>query len=109
MARSIQFSVAAEVGQRQLHPQHRISQLASNRQAALMGDINPMSEQARKQAMLSFVHQHIETLDNTAPLLSRIGAYVLLFSQIENRLRAMYRQRHAMMYGLPAPQTTQAS
>lgn len=109
MARSIQFSVAAEVGQRQLHPQHRISQLSLSRQVALMGDINPMSEQARKQAMLSFVHQHIETLDNTAPLLSRIGAYVLLFSQIENRLRAMYRQRHAMMHGLPAPQTTQAS
>ena len=105
MTPAIRFSVAAEVGRLQLHPQRRISLLGASRTAALTGDINPMTEQSRKQAMLSFVHQHIETLDHTAPLLARIGAYVLLFSQIENRLRAMYRQRHAMMHGLPAPQT----
>lgn len=55
---------------------------------------------------------HIETqaylarmtsMDAQTPVLERMGAVLLLSSFIEGRIRAMYRDRHAIMHGLPRP------
>lgn len=106
MPKSPRFKEANQVGRVQLPATPRLSTLSDERQHALTGPLNPLHEQARQQLVLSFITNNINKLDDDAPLLTRIGAYVVMFSQIESRVRAMYRQRYAMMHGLPAPQTS---
>jgi hypothetical protein len=100
------FKPAAQVGRTQLDAHKRLTLLSDTRKHELTGALNPMDEQARKQKMLSFVNESILKLDDNSLLMTRIGAYVVMFSQIESRIRAMYRQRHAMIYDLPAPLPT---
>jgi hypothetical protein len=107
MPRRISFTTADKVGKIRLDPTLRLTLLSDERKHELTGHLNPLDEQARQQQMLSFVNGSILKLDDGALLLTRIGAYVVLFAQIESRIRAMYRQRHAMMYGLPAPTTSE--
>jgi hypothetical protein len=56
--------------------------------------------------------RHIEThaylaqmtsMTDDTPILERMGAVLLLSSYIEGRIRAMYRERYAIMHGLPRP------
>lgn len=107
MPKSISFITAHKVGKTRLDATLRLTLLSDARKHELTGHLNPLDEHARQQQMLSFVNNSILKLDDEALLLTRIGAYVVLFAQIESRIRAMYRQRHAMMYGLPAPTTTE--
>ena len=45
----------------------------------------------------------IKSIDQQSTLLERVGATLLLCSMVEGRVRALYRQRHAMLHGLPLP------
>lgn len=107
MPRRITFTTADKVGEVQLHTEHRLSLLSDDRKRQLIGSLNPMSEQARQQAMISFINKNIAGITDSSLLLTRVGAYVFLFSQIENRLRAMYRQRYALMMDMPVPKSTE--
>ncbi len=104
MPRNVSFVPAAQVGRVQLDADNRLTRLSAARKKELTGALNAMDAQAQQQIMLSFVNQNIKHLDDTVPLMTRIGVYVVMFSQIESRIRAMYRQRHAVIYDLPAPQ-----
>jgi hypothetical protein len=107
MPRRITFTTADKVGEVQLHTAQRLSLLSDERKRQLFGSLNPMTEQARQQAMISFISKNIAGMTDSSLLLTRVGAYVFLFSQIENRLRAMYRQRYALMMDMPAPKSNE--
>lgn len=106
MPKRISFTTADKVGNIPLNPTHRLTLLSDERKHEMVGPLNPMNEQARQQKMHSFIGADIKNIDDSSLLMTRIGAYVFLFSQIENRVRAMYRQRFALMMGKPAPTTT---
>lgn len=84
-------------------PQHRISTLDAGRMQELTGNIDPMLIQRREYAVQKMIKESIQALTDDSSVLTRIGAYTYLFSQIENRLRSMYRQRYAVMMGKSAP------
>jgi hypothetical protein len=84
-------------------PQHRISQIDAERMQELTGNINPMLLQRSEPAVREIIKQYIKALTDDCSVLTRIGAYTYLFSQIENRLRSMYRQRYAVMMGKRVP------
>jgi hypothetical protein len=86
-------------------PLNRLSGLEHERWLELTGDIDPMDVQKREIMVQHVIKNSIFELESGSPLLSRIGAYTFLFSQIESRVRAMYRQRYAVMIGgeMPKP------
>jgi hypothetical protein len=61
--------------------------------------LNARARGAQTEALLSV----IRALDDSATVLERMGATLLLCSMVEGRVRALYRQRHALQHGLPAP------
>lgn len=61
--------------------------------------INARARGVQTEGLLSV----IRALDDSATVLERLGATLLLCSMVEGRVRALYRQRHALLYGLPAP------
>lgn len=84
-------------------PEYRLSELASERIEQIKSRPPRVANGPEYHIEVSAYLQEMAQITDEHSVLERMGAMLLLSSYIEGRIRAMYRERYAIMHGTPRP------